>query len=537
MTLPFPRRFGYASALLLLLLFYPKQISAASVTLITHGFEADSTYPTWITAMADAVPVYAHFGGTNFTTYRLTMTYNGTAYVVSAVRTNGAPASASDSGEIIVELDWSQISGDVSDNYASTYGVAFAAIQALSRTNFISELNGHALAEFPLHLIGHSRGGSLVSDMSRQLGTNGIWVDHLTTLDPYPINNDGNVNFPATITDAPASNTYATVLFADNYWQDLGAGWVFGDPDGEPVSGAYVRQLTSLSGGYNNDHSNVHLWYHGTVKWTTPTSDTGASITSSERNSWWVAYEQKGTNAGFQYGLIGGANRLSTDQPLGTGHSAIKDGYNQMWDFGAGTLSNRKALGTNNGTWPSLIKLNLLGTNKVTQGQSLPLKFYYQWARPASSNASVSIYLDDDLNVLNNNQKLLLQMSVPGTTMTNVNAVTVSVPLFATNAAPGSHSLLAVINNGSQTRYLYAPELVQVIANPAPVLDIALISSSQFRIGVNGPTNQTIVLESSSNFSIWQPVATNTLTTSRWNYTNSPAPGISPLFYRARLSN
>jgi len=246
---------------------------------------------------------------------------------------------------------------------------------------------------------------------------------------------------------------------------------------------------------------------------------------------------RKGTNAGFQYGLIGGANRLSTDQPLGTGHSAIKDGYNQMWDFGAGTLNNRKALGTNNGTWPSLIKLNLLGTNKVTQGQSLPLKFYYQWARPASSNASVSIYLDDDLNVLNNNQKLLLQMSVPGTTMTNVNAVTVSVPLFATNAAPGSHSLLAVINNGSQTRYLYAPELVQVIANPAPVLDIALISSSQFRIGVNGQTNQTIVLESSSNFSIWQPVATNTLTTSRWNYTNSPAPGISPLFYRARLSN
>src|SRR5262249_42719463 len=160
-----------------------------------------------------------------------------------------------------------------------------------------------------------------------------------------------------------------------------------------------------------------------------------------------------------------------------------------------------------------------LDTNQVAQGQSIPVKFYYQWARPATSNATVSIYLDDDASVFNNNQKLLLQMNVPGTTMTNVNAITVSVPLFATNAAPGFHSLLAVINNGSQTRYLYAPEMVQVIAIPAPVLDITLISSGQLRIGVNGQTNQTIVLESSSNFSGWQPVATNMLTTSRWNYT------------------
>jgi hypothetical protein len=510
---------------------------ATGVTVITHGFEADSSYPTWITAMADAVPAYAHFQGTNFTTYRLTMTYNGTAYVVSAARTNGAPPSASDSGEIIVELDWSKISGDVSDNYASTYGVAFAASQALAQTNFISELNGHALAEFPLHLIGHSRGGSLVSDMSRQLGTNGIWVDHLTTLDPYPLNNDGNVNFPATVTDAPAGNTYATVLFADNYWQNLGPGWFAGDPDGEAVNGAYVRQLTSLPGGYNNDHSNVHLWYHGTVKWATPTSDTGASITSSERNSWWVAYEQKGTNAGFQYGLIGGANRLSSDQPLGTGHSAIKDGYNQMWNFGAGTLNNRKALATNNGTWASLMKFNRLDTNQVAQGQSIPVKFYYQWARPVTSNATVSIYLDDDASVFNNNQKLLLQMNVPGTTMTNVNAITVSVPLFATNAAPGLHSLLAVINNGSQTRYLYAPEMVQVIANPAPILDIAEIDFGKFRIGINGQTNQTVVLESSVDLTSWQPLATNTLTTTRWLYTNSPSSGTARLFYRGRISN
>jgi hypothetical protein len=139
--------------------------------------------------------------------------------------------------------------------------------------------------------------------------------------------------------------------------------------------------------------------------------------------------------------------------------------------------------------------------------------------------------------VLNNNQKLLLQMNVPGTTMTNVNAVTVSVPLFATNAAPGLHSLLAVINNGGQTRYLYAPEAVQVIGNPAPVLDIAQVGFGQFRIGVTGQPNQTIVLEGSLDLASWQPLATNTLSTSRWVYTNSPPGGTTQLFYRGRISN
>ena len=221
--------------------------------------------------------------------------------------------------------------------------------------------------------------------------------------------------------------------------------------------------------------------------------------------------------------------------PVGPGTPAFRNGYNQRWDLGAGNANNRTALGTNNGSWASLIKFNRLETNQVVQGQSIPLKFYYQWARPATSNATVSIYLDDDPNVLNNNQKLLLQMNVPGTTMTNVNAVTVSATLLTTNAAPGPHWLLATINNGNQTRYLYAPEMLQVIA--PPVLDIAQIGIGQFRIGINGQTNQTIVLEGSTNLSSWQPLATNALTTSRWNYTNNSPGGAFVFFYRARISN
>jgi hypothetical protein len=522
---PFYARLGSICALALTLAVQSRSL-ATGITIITHGY--DGNVNGWISGMAARIPLYSRFPGTNFTSYTITLTTDGNNnYFYQWQRTNSAPA-ITDSGEIIIKLDWSQMAGGSGTYDISTVDVASIASYVLLQTNSIADLGGHALAEFPIHLIGHSRGGSLVSEIAHRLGTNGVWVDHLTTLDPHPLNNDGFTD-PLPVTDASV-HTFGNVLFHDNYWENSNF-----YPFGETVAGSYSRYLTSLSGGYSSAHSDVHLWYQGTIDWRVPASDTEASITSAERNSWWVANEQKGTNAGFEHSLIGGSNRLSTAQPVGPGTPAIRDGYNQKWDLGAGTANNRTALGTNNGTWTSLIKFNRLETNQVVQGQSIPVKFYYQWARPATSNASVSIYLDDDLNALNNNRKLLLQMNVPGTTMTNVNAVTVSAPLLATNATPGSHWLLATISNGGLTRSFYAPEMVRVIA--APLLDIAQVSDGQFVIGINGQTNQTIVLEGSSNLSIWQALATNTLTTSRWSYTNTPPSGTTMLFYRARLSN
>jgi len=382
-------------------------------------------------------------------------------------------------------------------------------------------------------LIGHSRGGSLACEISRQLGTNGIWIDHLTTLDPHPLNNDGFNDFIYSAVDAPA-RTYANVLFHDNYWQDLSL-FIYG----EPVAGAYVRRLISLSGGYGGfggPHSDVHLWYHATLDWRTPASDTEASVTSSERQDWWTVYENQGFLAGFQYSLIGAGDRTSTDRPVGPGYPAIREGYNQWWELGAGTSSNRTALLANNGHWPSLLKFNRTTTNQVAQGETMPVAYYYQWARSNAELATLSLYLDDDWNPLNANQTLIAQTALPATGAAFVGHAATNLTLLASTATPGWHAVLAKITADGGTRYLYATEPVQVVPSRQPVvLDIVKVGSTRYRIGVNGLPGQTVIVQSSTNLQAWSDLATNTLAVNHWDCTNAPPAEADTRFYRAIL--
>lgn len=509
----------------------PVRGNAAGVTIITHGLNGN--VDGWITGMATNVLNYRRFPGTNFTCYQMSFSNFNNAYYLTTARVAGIAPTNSDTGEIVVKLDWRQLADG--DSY-NTYQVAAAVLPALLSTNFIPELNGRALAEFPLHLIGHSRGGSLICEVSRLIGTNGVWVDHLTTLDPHPLNDP---DFPLdrflyTAVDAPA-NTYVNVLFHDNYWQ-----MVDSLVRGKAVAGAYVRRLTGLdSGGYTGTggaHSDVHLWYHGTLDWRVPTSDTEASLSVAARTNWWVAYEQRGTNAGFHYSLIGGAERTSFDMPLGLGTSAIRDGFNQNWDLGAGTAANRTALTSNNGDWPNLIRFNRTTTNSVEPGQSTPLRFYYQWARPNTELATIGIYLDADLNPLNTNQTLLCEIPVPGNGVSFVSFSTTNILLAASNAAPGSYRFFARIAGGGRSRFLYAPEPVQVTAPQAPpTLAITQLGVSQLRIIVNGASGQTLVLEHAADLRNWQSLATNVLTGSQWFYTNNAVAPLSDYFRALRL--
>ena len=442
------------------------------------------------------------------------------------------------------KLDWSQLSGSPTDIFnpgnddTSTTIVAGIAATVLSQTNAIADLNGHALAEFPLHLVGHSRGGSLVTDLSRILGTNGIWVDHLTTLDPHPVNNDG-FNEPGFFpTDATAKVTYSTVLYHDNYWQDIGTGFDF---DGESVPGAYNRQLTTLSGGYNNtsslapNHSNTHLWYFGTMDTNTPASynigGDSATIDASMRSSWWLPYEDDGINAGFLYSLIGGANRLSTDHPLGLpSDPAIVDGFNQWWDLGAGVSTNRTALATNNGSWPNLIRFNITGTNVVASGQSVSAGFYYQYGGP-STNLTAQFYFGGDFNALNTNRTLTTQLPLAVSGVKSVYYTAASV--FTTGLPAGTYSVCAKISDGARSRYLYAPQLVQVLSAPPLVLGITNGIAGHAAVYIGSAPGQPTILQSSTDLTNWTSIKTNSSPGGTWLYPITFTPGPAQQFFRA----
>ncbi len=430
------------AALLLGNLLFGAQAQAAGVTIITHGLNGD--VDDWVNGMAEQIKTHYRFQGTNYSCYKVYFPSDSTSGL-SWMRVRGARPSATDSGEIVIMLDW----GQLADGYSfDTYEVAPAVVNALFQTNFISELGGHALAELPIHLIGHSRGGSLMSMISEILGVNGVWVDQLTTLDPHPLNNDGFIDIIYTAEDAPC-RTYENVLFHDNYYQTIS-----GLIRGEPVSGAYIRELTYLDGGYSGvggAHSDVHLWYHGTVDARVPASDYAANITSAERQTWWTSVENTGRNAGFYYSRIGRGNRASTTRPVSSG-AQIRDGLNQRWDFGAGSVNNRSSLATNNGKWPSLIKFNLTGTNLVAFGESSNIKLFYQWAQPASSNATVTFYLDDDLNPLQRKR------TVYSTNQTNWNR-TSRLLLQQSGCRPSTAQMRTRVINTSAPRCMVAAEL------------------------------------------------------------------------------
>src|SRR5450432_3568341 len=140
-------------------------VAAAGVTIITHGFASNVT--DWIIPMAGKVGGYPGFPGATYSCYEISITRNGSGqYVTAATLIAGTAPLLTDSGEIVVKLDWSTLS---SLGGPSTTTIAQIAVDAVLATNLIPEMGGRPLAELPLHLIGHSRGGSVITEMARLL--------------------------------------------------------------------------------------------------------------------------------------------------------------------------------------------------------------------------------------------------------------------------------------------------------------------------------------------------------------------------------
>ncbi len=500
-----------------LLLGAPPNLKSAGVTTVTHGLNSDTD--DWVLAMTENMSRYADLPGTNATCYLIYFEIITNTAIPSWRRIGGPSALATDSGEIFIKLDWRQLSGG---NYSTAdIGPVFAYFSFL-QTNFIPELGGHALAELPLHFVGHSRGASLVSAMARFLGSYaGVWVDQLSFLDPRPILGDATVG------------VYENVLYADNYYQTVSL------YRGFAVSGSYNRKLTYLGGGYLgffDYHSDVHLWYHGTIDWRTPTDDYNAPLTSNERLNWWSSIERGGTNAGFYYSRIGRGNRFSTIEPAGVGLGRPIDGVNRRWDFGAGVSDNRISLPSRSGSWPNPITATLQNTSTLFCGESNAITFRYQWGESAGSNCLAEIFLDQDRNPLNGNEIAVAVAQVPGTGWSQVGTQSVSFRTILPGFSPRRFYPFVKMKDGVKMRFLYTTEVLDWRGGCTPPrLSISRLPGNRVLIDIRGGVGERVVLEESMTLPpspSWKGVATNTPPTGAWSVTNTV---MSTHFYRAVL--
>jgi len=242
-------------------------------------------------------------------------------------------------------------------------------------------------------------------------------------------------------------------------------------------------------------------------------------------------------NTGFLNSLIGRGDRFSNLEPGGAGKGKISDGYNKIWDFGAGVAANRVTLPANNGLWPNLLRLNVLGTNRFPVGDPIPLSFYYQCGANTGATVTVRFFLDLDPNPLNSNSILITQTNVMSTGTNNIGLLqTTAIPNPATTSG-GTYYVYGTISDGLRTRYLYAPQKIVLDANrQTPVLVQARIESGLFHCTVSAAPNQRVVIQGSTNLIDWVSVQTNTMTSTSWDFADPASAALVHRFYRAVLN-
>lgn len=493
-------------------------LTAGGVTVITHGFNSD--VQSWILPMAQRFTGRAEFPGNDLTCYIIEIAGSDGAYTTTVTRVDGPPPDQSDSGEIVVKLDWSSIS---TASATSSTDLAIPAAAALLSTTLIPENGGRPLAELPLHLLGHSRGSSLVSEIARLLGGKGVWVDQMTLWDPVD-----NTYGDATI------GVWENVLFADDYYQQLGG---FLIPQGRPVTGCYNRKLTNLPGGYGSfsgsNHSDVHAWYHGTVELGPTASDGNIAITNTMRSDWYASGESAGATAGFHYTRIGGGDRLSNANPGGTGSGIVSDGYNRMWDLGGGVAVNRASLPAPVDPWPNLIVARRTTSGPLTGGETLPLELHYQSEVTGAGDPTLSLFLDPDSNPWNGNEIPLSSESLTGSGFSNV--LTASPTPLLPAQTTGSFFLLARISEDGRSRYLNLRE--PLLINPA-LLPPSIVSGSlrfesgRFTFTISGTTAQQVTVQAATDLDHWQTIDTVTLVSPVQDFSDPDSASFTRRFYR-----
>lgn len=506
---------GVRLLLILLGLFCQASLGRTDgLTLITHGANpSGAAAPTWMASMRNAI-ASRFLGGT---LHDGTITVTGSAGALTATCSPwNVDLSAGSDSEILVVLDWTAVASHIA-THVTAQSVAAAVVDKI-----VTGQNGQRpLAELPIHLIGHSRGGGLVCELARLLGERGVVVDQLTPLDPHPLTADDPQPLVPVLDAAVA--IYENVVFADVYLQSNAY------PTGQYIPGGYHRLWATggLIGGYHDnrfpynlyaDHRNMLLLYQATVTLTNPVNNSEATMGATERAAWFNAFEAAGANTGFVYSRLHGGDRSSTDRPV-AGGEAIRTGLHHASVLGGdGVRSN---LTWSSAVWPNVARLDVLdrgtalavGTYQIAVGSTQQLRYVYL---DYDSGCTVTLHADVDRNPYNHNDvAILATQSIPAPTGSTYSQNTVA--WNTSGLTPGMTLFVrAQITDGPRTRFMYALPALHLVsgAEPQPAIVGTRWSGSSLIItGGNGQPRATCYLLESTNVALpssqWPRISTN----------------------------
>lgn len=430
----------------------------AGVTILTHGLNGNVT--GWVEEAAKDIQDRAG-GATRATIY--TMTVKSSNVISLKVDSFGPDSGQLDyrnttDAELIVKLDWSS----VSNGFYSTSDVADKVSSYLRGTH-----DGvPPLVEMPIHLIGHSRGASLMSALSQNLGKAGIWVDQMTSLDPHPV--DGKDDYLGLDLGDAAMASYDNVYFADNYWRTDGNSQNL-DFDGESIPGAHEGNLNNIvqKAYVGSAHMAVTAYYDGTI-----------DLNGSEGGdhpilpTWYGSSSSKPARdaTGYEFSRIVGGARPADGISTALG--------------GTGT---RKTAGQSGTQWANGFALANLGESTLVSGQTLRTRLLLQ---DRDSALTTSIYLDANQNPYDGATHL-------GSKLFNATElINGKIDVSTASVSPGTYYILAKVSDESgTTRWTYSTTPVTIA-----VPDFAKITDRKLVINGTSGNNVITLAQNSKNY-------------------------------------
>ena len=258
----------------------PDGRTCAGLVLIAHGYDTKITgEPGWTGYMQQSIIHRLRSHG-RAGCLRVRRSHD-TGWKVDLEWLEPHPADPSDC-ECFLRVDWTAVANHLIHPVSTGW---LAQILMTSLMDHQSELPDPG--RHPIHLIGHSRGASLVCEMAALFGQQGIFVDQVTTLDPHPLTTDDPQPPLRPAVEDAAVRRHPCIRFMDNYWQDIAY------PRGQAVSGAFNHAWHHLPDGYHGtlhsafaDHMNVILAYQATISDRLPIHNEEARLDAATLERW-----------------------------------------------------------------------------------------------------------------------------------------------------------------------------------------------------------------------------------------------------------